>query len=210
MKKISLATKQKVIQLFKEETQIKEIAQILLNRENIKISYGSVWNIIESWRSSQSKSTEPVAEQALLSEPNGHLVSSTHVLVQESPSVVGPSGCPLSRQEEIPEIKDSDLEDSQDSLSIPQEKKAINYDQPTIKNTITNDPYIEEIDILDADSEPDIYTDPNADYDERYDADGPFVRTVNQYPNIPFRRLEIPDTRYNNYSNVIKGTKETS
>jgi len=148
-----------------------------------------------------------------LSEPNGHLVSSTPVLVQESPSVVGPSGCPLSRfipQEEIPEIKDSDLEDSQDSLSIPQEKKAINYDQPTIKNTITDDPYLEEIDILDADSEPDIYTDPNADYDERYDADGPFVRTVNQYPNIPSRRLEIPDTRYNNYSNVIKGTKETS
>ena len=166
MKKISLATRQKVIQLFKEETQIKEIAQILLNRENIKISYGSVWNIIESWRSSQSKSTEPVAEQPLLSEPNGHLVSFTPVLVQESPSVVGPSGCPLSRfipQEEIPEIKDSGL----GSLSIPQEKKA--NDQPTIKNTITNDP--EEIDILDTDSEPDIYTDPNADYDEQYDGD---------------------------------------
>jgi len=80
-----------------------------------------------------------------------------------------PSGCPLSRfipQEEIPEIKDSDLDDSKDSL---QEKKVINYDQPTIKNTITNDP--EEIDILNADSEPDIYMDPNADYDEQYDGD---------------------------------------
>ena len=62
--------------------------------------------------------------------------------------------------------KDSDLEDSKRSL---QEKKAINYDLSTIKNTITNDP--EEIDILDADSEPDIYMDPNADYDELYDVD---------------------------------------
>ena|SRR5215831_5668430 len=72
-----------------------------------------------------------------------------------------------------------------------------------------------EIDIIDPDTdpdlvEPDIYTDPNADYDERYDGDGPFVRTVSQYPSIPSRRLEIPDTRYNNYSNVIKKTKETS
>ena len=30
------------------------------------------------------------------------------------------------------------------------------------------------------------------------------------WPNIPSRRLEIPDTRYNNYSHVIKETKETS
>ena len=30
---------------------------------------------------------------------------------------------------------------------------------------------MEEIDILDADSEPDIYMDPNADYDEEYDGD---------------------------------------
>ncbi|HXX97139.1 MAG TPA: hypothetical protein VEL11_08500 [Candidatus Bathyarchaeia archaeon] len=177
MKKIPLTTRQKVIQLFKEEIEIKEIAQILLSRENIKISYGSVWNIVESWRLSQSKSTAPVAEsnqvaQPLLSEPDGHLISSTPVLVQEPPSVVRPSGCPLSRfiaQEEIPEIEDSDLEDSKDSFSIPQEKKAMNYDQRIIKNTITNEAYMDEIDILDADSEPDIYTDPKAYYDERYD-----------------------------------------
>ncbi|MGC2575446.1 MAG: hypothetical protein WA364_28395 [Candidatus Nitrosopolaris sp.] len=69
---------------------------------------------------------------------------------------------------------------------------------------------MEEIDIIDADSEPDNYMDPNADYDERYDGDGTSVRTVNQYPNIPSRRREIPNTRYNNYSHVIKETKETS
>src|SRR5215831_10709864 len=46
-----------------------------------------------------------------------------------------------------------------------QDKKA--NDQPTIKNTITND--LEDIDILDAGTEPDIYMDPNADYDEQYD-----------------------------------------
>jgi len=66
-------------------------------------------------------------------------------------------------QEEITEIKDSDLE------SLPQEKKAISYDQPTIKNMITNDPYVKDIDIFDADS--DIYTDQNPDYDENYDGD---------------------------------------
>jgi hypothetical protein len=234
MKKISLATRQKVIQLFKEETQIKEIAQILLNRENIKISYGSVWNIIESWRSSQSKSTEPVAEQPLLSEPNGHLVSSTPVLVRESPSVDGPSGCPLSRfipqtpesqpQIQTPEVKNSDLEGSKGNISITHEIKELQGKDATstgpvreiIRNQPTYDPYMErQIDIIDPDTdpdlvEPDIYTNPNADYDKRYDGDGPFVRTVNQYPNIPSRRLEIPGTRYNNYSNVIKGTKETS
>jgi hypothetical protein len=69
---------------------------------------------------------------------------------------------------------------------------------------------MEEIDIIDADSEPDNYKDPNADYDERYDDDGTSVRIVNQYPNIPSRRREIPDTRYNNYSHVIEETKETS
>ena len=218
MKKISLATRQKVIQLFKEETQIKEIAQILLNRENIKISYGSVWNIIESWRSSQSKSTEPVAEQPLLSEPNGHLVSFTPVLVQESPSVVGPSGCPLSRfipqtpesqpQIQTPEVKNSDLEDSKGNISIPHEIKELQGKDATstgpvteiIRNQPTYDPYMErEIDIIDPDTdpdlvEPDIYTDPNADYDERYDEDPNNSRLRKDLTNYK-SESEMPERR---------------
>jgi hypothetical protein len=203
-----------VIQLFKEEIEIKEIPQILLNRENIKISYGSVWNIVESCRSSQSKSFAPVAEsnrvdQPLLSEPDGHLISSTRVLLQEPASIVGPSGCPLSRfipKEEIPqapepqiqtpEIKNSDLEGSKGNISIPQEEKNISTmeldgkdhtskgpvmeiirNQPSIKHMTTYDPYMErEIDIIDPSTdpdlvEPDIYADPNADCDQRYDED---------------------------------------
>jgi hypothetical protein len=186
-----------VIELYKEGKEIKEITQIL-NNTNIKISYGSTWNIVQDSRS-QSEPSNQVDQSPLLKSTIPDDLMRDHSSAVDSKS--GPSGCPLSRfilQEEI-----SDLEDSK-------EKKAINYDQPTIKNTTTNDPYMEEIDILDADSEPDIYMDPNADYDEEYDGDGPFVRTVNQYPNIPSRRLQIPGTRYNNYSHAIKGTKETS
>jgi len=49
-----------------------------------------------------------------------------HSSISSSAVDFKPSGCPVSRfipQEENPEIKDSDLEDSNDSLSIPQEKK---------------------------------------------------------------------------------------
>ena len=151
MKRIDTATRRKMIELHKEGKEIKEIHQIL-NNANIKISYGSTWNQVDQ---------SPIPD-ALIRDHYSLPVHEPLSTVSKS----GPSGCPLSRfilQEEIPEIKDSGL----GSLSIPQEKKA--NDQPTIKNTITNDP--EEIDILDTDSEPDIYTDPNADYDEQYDGD---------------------------------------
>ena len=46
-----------MIELHKEGKEIKEIPQIL-NNANIKISYGSVWNIVEA-SCSQSKATEP-------------------------------------------------------------------------------------------------------------------------------------------------------
>jgi hypothetical protein len=155
-----------VIELHKEGKEIKEIAQIL-NNNNIKISYGSTWNIVEVSRS-RPKLSDTKAEISNQVDQSPLNLTIPDDLMRDPSSAVdsksGPSGCPLSRfpQEEISEIKDSDLEDSQDSLSIPQEKKAINYDQPTIKNTIANDP--EEIDILGVDSEPDIYMDPNADY----------------------------------------------
>ncbi|MGC2570561.1 MAG: hypothetical protein WA364_03545, partial [Candidatus Nitrosopolaris sp.] len=146
MKRIDATTRQKVIELHKEGKEIKEIPQIL-NNANIKISYGSVWNIVEASRS-QSKATEPsnqVDQSALNSTISADLMRD-HSSAVDSKS--GTSGCPLSRFIPQEEIRDSDLEDSKDSLSIPQEKKAINYDQPT---SITNDP--EEIDIRDADSE---------------------------------------------------------
>ena len=135
-----------MIELHKEGKEIKEIFQIL-NNANIKISYGSTWNIVEASRSQSDTSNQ--VDQSLL---NSTIPQRDHSSI--SPSTVdsksGPSGCPSSRfipQEEIPDLEDS------------KEKKANNYDQPTIKNT--NDPYTEEIDILDADSEPDIYTDSN-------------------------------------------------
>ena len=49
MKPISLATKKKVIELFQEQKEIKEISQILTTN-NDKISYGSVWNIINTYK----------------------------------------------------------------------------------------------------------------------------------------------------------------
>ncbi|MGC2571453.1 MAG: hypothetical protein WA364_08070 [Candidatus Nitrosopolaris sp.] len=57
MKRIDATTRQKVIELHKEGKEIKEIPQIL-NNANSKISYGSVWNIVEASRS-QYKATEP-------------------------------------------------------------------------------------------------------------------------------------------------------
>src|SRR5215813_809507 len=121
-----------MIELHKEGKEIKEIHKIL-NNANIKISYGSTWNIVEASRS-QSEPSNQVDQSRLnstISERDHSLISSS---VVDSKS--GPSGCPLSRfipQEEIPEIKDSELEDSKDSL-IPQEKKA--NDQPTITNDL--------------------------------------------------------------------------
>jgi hypothetical protein len=194
LKRIDARTRQKVIELYKEGKEIKEITQIL-NNTNIKISYGSTWNIVQDSRS-QSEPSNQVDQSPLLKSTIPDDLMRDHSSAVDSKC--GPTGCPLSRF--IPQEEISDLEDSK-------EKKAINYNQPT-KNTITNDPCMEDIDILDADSEPDIYTDPNADYDERYDGDGPFVRTVNRYPNIPSRRLQIPGTRYNNYSHAIKDTSE--
>ena len=132
MKRIDTTTRQKVIELHKEGKGIKEIPQTL-NNSNIKISYCSVWNIVEASRS-QSKEPSNQVDQSPSSVLNSTIpddLMRDHFSI--SPSAVdsksGPAGCPLSRfipQEEIPEIKDSDLEDSKDSLSIPQEKKAIN------------------------------------------------------------------------------------
>jgi hypothetical protein len=192
MKRIDTATRQKVIELHKEGKEIKEIVQIL-NNANIKISYGSTWNIVEASRS-QSKASEPSNQ---VDQSPSSVLNSTipdNLMRDHSSAVDSKSSvCPLSRF--IPEIKDSDLEHSKGSLSIPQEKKAINYDHRIIKNTIT---YMEEIDILDADSEPDIYTDPNADYDERYDGikgerifNYQYTNTMNPYPNTIFPNTNI-------------------
>jgi hypothetical protein len=185
---------------------------------------------IEEASRSQSKASEPSnqVDQSPSSVSNSTIpddLMRDHSSISSSAvdSKSGPSGCPLSRfipQEEIPEIKDSDLEDSKDSLSIPQEKKGINYDQRIIKNTITNDPYMEEIDILDAD--------PNADYDERYDGikgerrfNYQYTNTMNPYPNTTFPNTNILfPNNFNPYPNnfnqqisrphLIEETKETS
>jgi hypothetical protein len=161
-----------------------------------------------------------------LSEPDGHLISSTRVLVQEPASIVGPSGCPLSRfipKEEIPEpqiqtpeIKNSDLEGSKGNISIPQENistmeldgkdhtsigpvREIIRNQPTIKHMTTYDPYMERDPSTDFDLvEPDIYADPNADYDRRYDEDpnnSLLRKELTNYEPEPERRIQTTTTR---------------
>jgi hypothetical protein len=214
LKRIDAMTRQKVIELHKEGKEIKEIAQIL-NDSNIKISYGSTWNIVEASRS-QSKASEPSnqVDQSPSSVLNSTIpddLMREHSSISSSAVDSKPSGCPLSRF--MPEIKDSDLEDSNDSAL---EKKAINYDLPAIKNKITNDPYMEEIDIHDADSEPDIYTDPNADYDERYDGikgqhrfNYQYTNTMNPYLSNPFSTTnqQISGLGEPTSKNVIKKTE---
>jgi hypothetical protein len=161
-----------------------------------------VWNIVDASRS-QSKLSDTKAEISIqVDQPP--ILTIPDALLRDHSSVVDSksetSGCPLSRfiPQEIPEIKDTDPEDSKSSLSIPQEKKAINYDQPTIKTTITNDPYMEDIDILDADSEPDIYADPNDDYDEGFDGvegehrfNYQYTNTIN--PTFPNTNIPFPN-----------------
>ena len=99
-----------MIELHKEGKEIKEIHQILTNA-NIKIYYGSTWNIVEASRS-QSEPSNQVDQIPLNSTIPVDLMRD-HSSAVDSKS--GLSGCPLYRF--IPEIKDSDLEDSQDSLS---------------------------------------------------------------------------------------------
>ncbi len=157
-----------MIQLFTEETQIKEIAQILLNRENIKISYGSCWNIIESWRSSQSKSTEPVVESNQIEQPL------PYALVQKSPSANDSklSGCPLSRfiPKEIPEVNNLHNKVNNSDLEGPGKdttSEVINQPTATVNvgEKIVAQPE-EDIDILDKGFEPDM-----DGYDPAYDED---------------------------------------
>jgi len=57
LKRIDATTRQKVIELHKEGKEIKEIHQIL-NNANIKISYGSTWNIVEASRSQSEPSNQ--------------------------------------------------------------------------------------------------------------------------------------------------------
>ncbi|MGC2575261.1 MAG: hypothetical protein WA364_27460 [Candidatus Nitrosopolaris sp.] len=220
MKRIDATTRQKVIELHKEGKEIKEIPQIL-NNANIKISYGSVWNIVEASRS-PSKATEPsnqVDQSPILTIPDA--LMRDHCSLQALSTVVndsksGPSGCPLSR---FILQKNSDLEDSKGNQeNNPISSAKINQPTTTITNTNTN-PYVvgtdmEDIDILDPvdpnsdpDFDQDVFTDPNADYDPDFDGGkGEHRFKLNPYPTP--RRIEIPDRRTSHNNYVIKKTKE--
>lgn len=78
------------------------------------------------------------------------------------------------------------------------------------QNHVVYEPNQELQDIDFADNpypESDVYTDPNADYDERYDGLEGERRFNYQNPMFPKQRLDISDTGHHNY--VTKKTKET-
>jgi hypothetical protein len=181
---------------FADEPFDSDVSTDSINNDFIENEVSTEESEQEDWDSKLADTKAEISNQVnqppILTIPGAIMRDHSSLPVHEPLSTAvksGPSGCPLSRfipQEEIPDLEDSKV------------KKA--YDQPTIKNM--NDLCMEDIDILDADSEPDIYTDPNADYGIKgeHRLNYQYTNTMNRtFPNtmIPF------PNNFNPYPNIF-------
>ena len=155
VKPIDQVVKEKIIGLSKEGKDHYQILRIL-NDSNIKISYGSIWNILNAWKKSNVVDTKTGTGVSNQVDPksDGYSIQEQELVVTSESKhepESGPSGCPLYRfipkedlnsQPQIPEINNSDISLIASPNSRRQDipstiKKTVN--QPmTITDTNTN------------------------------------------------------------------------